>query len=64
MAGFLQREYYLQHPTVNQVLDFLHSLNEIGLGYINIETHRSTLSVILQVPRVTIIGKHTLVTQL
>ena len=38
-------EYHPQYPTVNQVLDFLHYLHEMGMGYSATETHRSTLSV-------------------
>ena len=55
------RGYYPQHPTVSEVLDFLHALFSQGLGYSDINSHCSALSSILQVPGVERIGEHDLV---
>ena len=42
--------YHPQHPTVSEVLDFLHALFTQGLGYIAMYSYRSASSSILQVP--------------
>ena len=57
------RGYYPQHPTVSEALDFLDALFAQGLGYSDINSHRSALSSILQVPGVERIGEHNLVSQ-
>ena len=45
-----RRVYHTQHPTVSEFLNFLHALLAQGLGYSAINSHRSALSSILQVP--------------
>ena len=44
--------YHPQHPTVSEVLDSLHALFTEGLGYSAINSHRSSLSSVLQMPEV------------
>lgn len=53
--------YHPQHPSVSEVLEFLRSLYDKGLGYSAINSHRSALSSILQVPGIDKIGEHVLV---
>ena len=50
-------------PTVSQVLDFLHTLHELGLSYSAIGTHQSAISAILEFPGVPQLGKHCLVSR-
>ena len=58
-----RRGYHTQHPAVSEVLDFLHALFAQGLGYSAINSHRSALKSILQVPEVERIGEHNLVSR-
>ena len=55
--------YHSQHPTVSEVLDFLHALFAQGLGYSAINSRHSALSSILQGPGVERIGEHNLVSR-
>ena len=50
-------------PTVSQVLDFLHTLYELGLSYSAIGTHRSAISAIEKIPGVPQLGEHWLVSR-
>ena len=44
-CGYCRRRgYHTQHPTVSEVLDFLHALFANGLGYSAINSHRGALS--------------------
>ena len=56
MAGLLQQ-------TVSQVLDFLHTLYELGLSHSAIGTHRSAISAIVEIPGVPQLGEHWLVSR-
>ena len=50
---FCKRRRINRHqPTVSQVIDFLHRLYELGLSYSAIGTHRSSISAIVEIPRV------------
>ena len=55
--------YHPQHTTLKDVLDFLHAFFTQGLGYSDINSHRSALSSILQVPGLRPIGEHVLISQ-
>ena len=48
-------------PTLIQVLDFLHTLYELGLSYSAIGTHQSAIRAIVEIPEVPQLGKHWLV---
>ena len=50
-------------PTVSQVLDFLHTLYELGLSHSAIGTHRSAISAIVEIPGVPQLGEHWLVSR-
>ena len=50
-------------PTVSQVLDFLHTLYELGLSYSAIGTHQSAISAIVEIPGVPHLGEHWLVSR-
>ena len=50
-------------PTVRQVLDFLHTLYELGLTCSAIGTHRSTISAIVEIPGVPQLSEHWLVSR-
>ena len=50
-------------PTVSQVLDFLHTLYELGLSYSATGTHRSAISAIVEIPGVPQLGDHWLVSR-
>ena len=50
---FCKRWQFDPHqPTVNQVLDFLHTLHELILSYSAIETKRSAISAIIKIEEV------------
>ena len=50
-------------PTVSQVLDFLHTLYELGLSYSATGIHRSAISAIVEIPGVPQLGDHWLVSR-
>ena len=56
-----RRQLNPQQPTVSQVLDFLHTLYELGISHSAIGTHRSAISAIAEIPGVSQLGEHWLV---
>ena len=56
-----RRQLNPRQPTVSQVLDFLHTLYELGLSHSAIGTHRSAISAIVEIPGVLQLGEHQLV---
>ena len=58
-----RRQLNPHQPTISQVLDFLHTLNKLGLSYSAIGTHRSVISAIVEIPGVPQLGEHWLVSQ-
>ena len=58
-----RRQLNPHQPTVSQVLDFLHTLYELGLSYSAIGTHRSAISAIVEIPGVPQLGEHWLVSR-
>ena len=58
-----RRQRNPHQPTVSQVLDFLHTLYELGLSYSAIGTHRSAISAIVEIPGVPQLGEHWLVSR-
>ena len=58
-----RRQLNPHQPTVSQVLDFLHTLYELGLSHSAIGTHRSAISAIVEIPGVPQLGEHWLVSR-
>ena len=56
-----RRQLNPHQPTVSQVLDFLHTLYELGISHSAIGTHRSAISAIAEIPGVSQLGEHWLV---
>ena len=56
-----RRQLNPQQPTVSQVLDFLHTLYELGISHSAIGTHQSAISAIAEIPGVSQLGEHWLV---
>ena len=58
-----RRQLNPHQPTVSQVLDFLHTLYELGRSYRAIGTRRSAISAIVEIPGVLQLGEHWLVSR-
>ena len=58
-----RRQLNPHQPTVSQVLDFLHTLYELGLSHSAIGTHRSAISAIVEISGVPQLGEHWLVSR-
>ena len=56
-----RRQFNPHQPTLNQVLDFVHTLYELGLSCSAIGTHRSAITPIVEIPGVPHLGEHCLV---
>lgn len=58
-----RRQIHPYHPSIVQVLEFLTSLFQAGLGYSSINAARSALSALLSCKQRTAVGTHPLVTR-
>ena len=58
-----RRQLNPHQPAVSQVLDFLHTLFELGLSHSATGTHRSAISAIVEIPGVPQLGQYWLVSR-
>ena len=56
-----RRQLNPHQSTVSQVLDFLHTLYELGLNYSAIGTHRGAIGAVVEIPEIPQLGEHWLV---
>ena len=56
-----RRQLNSHQPTITNYLDFLHTLNELGLSYSAIGTHQSVISAIVEIPGAPQLGENWLV---